>query len=345
MCSLERPALNEANDHTGEQRVSVHHADRDVRIVSPTGVPRAIRIGTNLVRDTTTRLALFAGVAVGLLSLLLPAKYSTKAVVFPQLPTTPGGNLAGLAAQFGLANFAGTLTLSFYDDVISSPTVLDSLLIRHYFALGPDANRSLLSDLGYTSGPLAKRLEKGRKKLSHYIATDDDEAAGLVTLTITASSPTLAVELADSVLGIANRLTAEALVQQASIQREYLEGRLRDARQDLTDRENDLQRFYEENRTYQQSPALVAREARLHREADMSRDLYISVRQQYDQARLSEARNVPSLSFIGVPTLPYKPDWPKPFLNGVLAALAVVSLRLTWRQWRRTRQHSASDLS
>ena len=296
-------------------------------------------------RDTTTRLALIIGLAAGLLSLLLPAKYSSKAVVFPQLPSTPVGNLAGIAAQFGLANFAGTLTLSFYDDVISSSTVLDSLLIRHYVALGSDTNASLLTDLGYTSGPLSKRLEKGRKKLSHYVSTNDDEAAGLVTLTITASSPEFAVELADSVLAIANRLTADALVQQASIQRAYLEARLREARQDLTDRENDLQRFYEENRTYQQSPALVAREARLHREADMSRDLYISVRQQYDQARLSEARNVPSLSFIGVPTLPYKPDWPKPLLNGVLAALAVISLRFTWRQWRRTRHHTESDLS
>jgi len=296
-------------------------------------------------RDTTTRLALIIGLAAGLLSLLLPAKYSSKAVVFPQLPSTPVGNLAGIAAQFGLANFAGTLTLSFYDDVISSSTVLDSLLIRHYVALGSDTNASLLTDLGYTSGPLSKRLEKGRKKLSHYVSTNDDEAAGLVTLTITASSPEFAVELADSVLAIANRLTADALVQQASIQRAYLEARLREARQDLTDRENDLQRFYEENRTYQQSPALVAREARLHREADMSRDLYISVRQQYDQARLSEARNVPSLSFIGVPTLPYKPDWPKPLLNGVLAALAVISLRFPWRQWRRTRHHTESDLS
>jgi hypothetical protein len=311
---------------------------------APSRIPRPILVwASRVVRDRTTRLALVVGVAVGLLSLVLPAKYSSKAVVFPQLPTSPAGNLAGLAAQFGLANFAGTLTLSFYDDVISSPTVLDSLLIRHYFALSPDADATLLSDLGYTSGPLSKRLEKGRKKLSHYISTDDDEAAGLVTLTVTASSPALAVELADSALGIANRLTAKALVQQASIQREYLEGRLRDARQDLTDRENDLQRFYEDNRTYQQSPALVAREARLHREADMSRDLYISVRQQYDQARLSEARNVPSLSFIGAPTLPYKPDWPKPLLNGVLAALAVISLRLTWRQWRRT-HHSESDL-
>jgi len=308
--------------------------------------PVPITVWANRVaRDGTTRLALVVGVAVGLLSLLLPTKYSSNAVVFPQLPTTPVGNLAGLAAQFGLANFAGTLTLSFYDDVISSPTVLDSLLIRHYFALGPDTAATLLSDLGYTSGPLSKRLEKGRKKLSHHISTTDDEAAGLVTLTITASSPELAVELADSALGIANRLTATALVQQASIQRAYLEGRLRDARQDLSDRENDLQRFYEENRTYQQSPALVAREARLHREADMSRDLYVSVRQQYDQARLSEARNVPSLSFIGVPTLPYKPDWPKPLLNGVLAALAVVSLRFSWRQWRRTRQASESDFA
>ncbi len=159
-----------------------------------------------------------------------------------------------------------------------------------------------------------------------------------MTLTITASSPTLAVELADSALAIANRLTARALVQQASIQREYLEGRVRDARQDLTERENELQRFYEENRTYQQSPALVAREARFHREADMSRDLYISVRQQYDQARLSEARNVPSLSFIGVPTVPYKPDSPKPLLNGVLAAVAMISLTLVWRQWRRSKR-------
>ncbi len=107
------------------------YTDREVQMASSSGkrgnVSADVTSAVRFARDPINRLAPVLGVVVGLLSLLLPAKYSTKAVVFPQLPATPIGNLSGIAAQFGLANFAGTLTLSFYDDVISSPTVLDSL--------------------------------------------------------------------------------------------------------------------------------------------------------------------------------------------------------------------------
>jgi len=292
-----------------------------------------------LLRDTITRVAAAAAVLVGLGSLLLPERYQTTVLVFPQVTNAAAGNLASIAAQFGLGNFTGGLSLDFYSQILVSRSVLDSVLLSHYVTLGPKV--TLLDDLGYDDGPMAKRLEKGAKKLGKRLAVNSDESSGLLELTTPGSSPQLAVELADSLISIANRSIASALIVQASYQRQYLEKRLADARQELSDREALLERFYAENRTFQQSPSLIFEETRLKREADLSRDLYGNIRQEYDQARLSEARDVPTLSFVGAPVLPYKPEFPKPLLNAALAALASASVVVAIRLLRRSRQPPA----
>jgi uncharacterized protein involved in exopolysaccharide biosynthesis len=296
----------------------------------------AKRIGLRVWTDFAVRGAFLVAVIVGAGSLLVPPRYTSQSLAFPQVASPQiSSSLTSLAAQFGLANFAGGLTLQFYAEVFSSRVTMDSLLLSRYPALGSDSTATLLNELGYTTGPFAKRLERGAKELRSDINVTPDDASGLLRIDVVASSPTLAVEIADSLLAQSNRIIARALVEQASFQRQYLEGRLAEARRELDAREGDLEHFYTANRTYQQSPALVFRESQLRREADASRDLYLSIRQNYEQARLSEARDVPTVSFVQRPVLPYKKTSPRPLLNAVLAAIAVLSIVLAVRLLRR----------
>jgi uncharacterized protein involved in exopolysaccharide biosynthesis len=284
-------------------------------------------------RGVLIRVAVIASLVVGLVSLLLPKTYTSGAIVFPQVLPSTSGRLASIAAQFGLASFAGGLTLDFYIEVLQSRAVIDSLLVRSYSNL-PIGVHSLLDDLGYTEGPLEKRLEKGAKKMAGLASVSADQAAGTIRLSLTADSPELAVEVAESLLAITNRSVANALIAQATFQRQYLEGRLVSTRAELSKAESALEDFYRQNRTYQQSPDLVFRESRLRRESDLNRDVYMTVRQEYEQARLSEARDVPTLSFVSGPSKPYKKSSPKPVLNAVLAFLAALSTGIGIR-WMR----------
>lgn len=299
--------------------------------------PNVLGVVVRLWRDGAVRAAAAVAVLVGAGSLLLPKRYNSEALAFPQVGSTQyTSSLTSLAAQFGLANFTGGLTLEFYAQVLGSRATMDSLLVRHYIALGGDSGTDLLTALGYATGPIPKRRERAAKQLRSDINVTPDDAAGLLRIDVLASSPTLAVEVADSLLALSNRMIAAALVEQASYQRQYLEGRLAEARQELDAREGELERFYSANRTYQQSPALVFRESQLRREAGASRDIYLSVRQNYEQARLSEAHDVPTISFIQRPILPYKKKTPKPVLNAILAGLAVLSVVLALRMLGRS---------
>lgn len=295
------------------------------------------RAARRLLLDRLTQVSAAAVVVVGVLSIFLPPRYSSSAILFPQTTGTTGGNLATIAAQFGLGNFTGGLTVDFYSQVLQSRTIADSVLLKHYHSLLPDTAATLLSTMGFTSGPLAKRLEKGAKRFEKYFSANADETSGLIDLQTSASSPDLSVELTDTVLAVANRVIERALIDQAADQRKFFEARVAEARQELTDREDALARFYNDNRTYQNSPTLVFEEARLRRESDIAHDLYINIRQQYDQARLSEERNTPTLSLVGSPSVPYKPDSPRPLFDAALGGIAVGSVGIALRMLRRAR--------
>ena len=77
--------------------------------------------------------------------------------------------------------------------------------------------------------------------------------------------------------------------------------RLQEARKELDSAEDALQQFLEDNRTYQDSPRLVVQEARLQRRVDLLQQVYLTLAQSYERARIDEARNTPVINIIDSP--------------------------------------------
>src|SRR5205814_260548 len=111
---------------------------------------------------------------------------------------------------------------------------------------------------------------------------------------------------------------------QAAVERQFIEARLAEVRDEVATAEERLARFLRTNRLFQTSPELGFEHDRLDREVMLRQQLYTSLVQAYEQARIDEVRNTPVIVVVEQPRRPVKPE-----SRGLLVK-ALVSLILTF---------------
>jgi uncharacterized protein involved in exopolysaccharide biosynthesis len=86
---------------------------------------------------------------------------------------------------------------------------------------------------------------------------------------------------------------------------------MQELRDELREVEDRLERFHKQNRVVQ-SPELVFQRDRLSREVGMRQQVYGTMVQAFEQARIDEVRDTPVISRVLEPTLPDRPSGPGP---------------------------------
>jgi uncharacterized protein involved in exopolysaccharide biosynthesis len=128
-----------------------------------------------------------------------------------------------------------------------------------------------------------------------------DPLTGTVHLTTSAPHPGLAEQINRRLLDLAQQFNVERRQTTAGAEREFVEGRLEAALAELSASEADLERFLEENRRYQESPQLTFRHGTLMRRVALRQQVYTSLAEAYEQARIDEARNTPLFTVVDSP--------------------------------------------
>jgi uncharacterized protein involved in exopolysaccharide biosynthesis len=280
------------------------------------------------------------GVLAGVWSFLSARKYSSTASFIVQMRTQQS-NMASVAAQFGfaLANEDPTQSANFYIDLLHSRTVLQVV------AEGPyQINDSLLrrrGDLGAVlnfkvSGNQA-RLEKAMDWLDKHLKTDMSLKTNVVTVSTTAPSPALAQAILVRVLAELNAFNLERRQSQASAERKFVGDRLAATQSDLRAAEDRLLAFQESNRSTD-IPRLRLAESRLNQNVTMLQEVYTTLSQTYEQAKIDEVRDTPVINVIDPPEYPLHPDGRGiirmtllGFMGGGLCCLLVVFIMLPSR--------------
>ena len=112
-----------------------------------------------------------------------------------------------------------------------------------------------------------------------------------------------------------------------TIEQETLPEMVRSLVQQLATREGDLSRRLEaDSKSLRQIPERAITEARLRREATLAENLYASLEQQYEEARLAEASTVPDVRLLDgavEPQRPVKNTAPRLIFLGSLGSLAL----------------------
>jgi len=257
------------------------------------------------------RLLVALPLAVGVITLAIllfrGQRYSADSTLRPQMSESNQSRLAGLAAQFGLQVPGMTLgdPVKLYSELAASRQILTKVLLTTYTIPNRDGGDSLRGTLvDFWDLPAKTSDDINRKalgKLRKRILVSSNREAGLVYIRTVSGSPELSVAINRRLLDLLDESSKQRRQTQASAEREFLQARLKQAGEELEAAETAQKTFLARNRRYQEAPFLQLEFADLQRRVELKSQVYTSLSQSYEQARLDEVRNTPLLVLVDAP--------------------------------------------
>ena len=271
------------------------------------------------------------------ISFLVQPTYTATTSFVPEVRSqgrVPAG-LAGVAGQLGISLGAeASQSPMFYADVAKSREILDRLLLARYAdplaTRDPDDSTTLLSVLRPGGRNGADSLERGAKKLAGLVSVGVDAQTNIVTVKVELPSPDLAAAVANRLVAYVNDFNAQTRQSQARERRKFVEQRVAASEQDLHEAEDALKRFYQANRSWLQAPHLIFEEGQLRRQVALRQELYLTLRREYETARIEEVNDTPVITVIDTAVPPQRKSSPKRRLWAALAFVLTGIFGVFW---------------
>jgi uncharacterized protein involved in exopolysaccharide biosynthesis len=253
----------------------------------------------------------FAAVA-GLLALAMtmrePRRYVADASFRPHSSQDGSARLAGLAAQFGVrvGGASDGEPLQFYVQLLRTRELLRDVAQYTYRVPSPGPGEpprqgNLLQLYEVKGATDEERLQAAVQRLRREVTASADLDAGIVTIGASAPWPELAVQINQRLLNLVNAFNLEKRQTQARAERAFVEQRVEEARAETRTAEAALREFISSNRHYLTSDELRLEYERRRGEVEMRRQVYASLVQAYEEARIEEVRNTPVITVIQGP--------------------------------------------
>ena len=289
-----------------------------------------LALGTTLVRRRwqIVRWMLFGAVAAGLTIIVRPRTYVASASFFSQDTESSRSGLANLAGQIGISIPNGNQSLSpdFYVSLLKSrvvllPIVRDTITVQE---LG--GRRVTVLDLFKITGASPQeREEAGVAQLQRMVSVSVAKSTGIVQFSIATQWRSASLALVTALLDGVNAYNERTRQSQASSERKFVEGRLALAADELRDAENRLASFQKNNRDFGGSPDLTIGRERLQRDLALRQQVFTTLTQSYEEARIREVRDTPVITVFEPPFAPRIPAR-RGLVIGVLLGLIVGTL-------------------
>jgi uncharacterized protein involved in exopolysaccharide biosynthesis len=188
--------------------------------------------------------------------------------------------------------------------------------------------------------------------LAGAVGTSITPKTGSVAVTVMSSSPELAQQITEHLLEELNEFNKRRRQSRAVAERQFLQARMAEADAELKQAELVLTDFYTKNRGFDRSPILRFDEARLAREATRRQQIYASLAQAFEQAKIDEVRDTPVITVIEQPRASRGPSASNrsrrlaiAALLGVFAALGLAGLLEVLRGYERRPMPETAELS
>lgn len=246
--------------------------------------------------------------------------YTATAAFTPRSRSAATPSLSGLAAQLGVAVPTGDQTNSpaFVERLLRSRQILGRVVAARYPLPGAPTRTGTLAEIySIERSDSLTRRDAAIEQLRRNSRTDVDAKSGVLTLHVTSLTPALSAALGNRMIEEVNRFSLESRQSQASTERQFAEQQLGAARAALQQAEDRLRDFEQRNRSYDLSADLRLERERLQRSVIFRQQLYTSLSQNYEQARLDEARDTPSLLVLEPAEQPVHPD-PRGVVKGAV---------------------------
>jgi uncharacterized protein involved in exopolysaccharide biosynthesis len=259
--------------------------------------------------------------------LLAQPVYTATAKLVPTGDDNSISNIQGLASQFGfslpLQSGSSIAFADIYPEIVKSRKLTGILLDRKFNTRKYGQNQTLLTILA-RQNRLEKygadeRFKRAGKILQEDINISKARLTSIITLEVGAFEPDLSAALANAIISESDKLQRQFKTHQVAEKRSFIEGRIKDGKVELETAQEGLKKFRERNRQVQYSPALMLEEERLTTETEVQKGIFITLKQQYELAKIEEVEEGATVQVLDEPVAPYEKSSPKVFLTLFLA--------------------------
>jgi len=220
----------------------------------------------------------------------------------------------------------------FYGDLVRSREILERTLLSRYAdpkgALGDST--TLLRILRVSGANPDDSLAQGVKQLDEMITARVDAQTNVVRIAVGTRYPALSADIANRLVMLINEFNMKKRQSQAGQRRRFSEERVAAADSELRSAEGAIKTFYERNRDWQQSPDLTFTEGRLRRQVSIAQEVYLSLKREYETARIEEVNDTPVITVIDRAVVPQERSQPRPFVWMAAALIVGGLLSLSW---------------
>jgi len=262
-----------------------------------------VRVGTMLVRGRRWLMGLpLVGILAGAaITAIVGTRYEAESVFAPAVEA--GGRasqVAAIAARFGFGtgSLSSGRSLQFYATLARSRSVLSELALSEF----EGASGKLTTLMQLEGAPEARGPDSLRQFFEYLlkqVTVSTDRDAGTVRVLTKATTPELAEAMNRRLLELIAAFNIRARQAEAGAEREFAVERLEEIRTALDSAEDALQQFQQENR--QMGVPQRFEEARLQRRIQIAQQVFVSVAQAVEEARIEEARSTSVIAVVSGP--------------------------------------------
>lgn len=265
------------------------------------------------------------GLAISLAGSLRVTPYYVTVVEFSPRGAT-SGLLAGIAAQYNLSivGVDPSQSIEFYEGLVKSNELLRRVAAREYQvrANGRVVRGTLPSFYKIHARSKDAEIDLAAVELRNHIGASSSHRTGIVTFFLSAPYADLAQQIGNNIVSELDVYNTERRRSQVTQERVFISKRVDESRIALSQAENDLRGFLDVNREYHSSPSLTLEYDRLQREVARRSEIYTSLSEAEERARIEEVRDTPAITVVEPATLPTSPDIGNGVRDTLLGAIA-----------------------
>jgi uncharacterized protein involved in exopolysaccharide biosynthesis len=220
--------------------------------------------------------------------------------------------LPGGAAALGVtlsAYMEFSQSVAFYADLARAMNILRIVAAKDYVTESSTGRRVPLPEaMGIKTKNRKEAIEEAADRLSKDVSYAIGTRTGVVRLAVQSRDPVLAQQLDANILAEVDKWSRQQGHEQAILERKFMEQLVADARAKLSQSEQAEKNFLQSNSLGSTSPELRIEYGRLSRDVMMRQEIYTSLAQTLEQARIEEVRSPTVINVIESADLPVEPQ-------------------------------------
>ena len=238
-----------------------------------------------------------------------PEYISSATILIPENKINSIGGLGGLASQFGVnlpsSEQADLSSPHILPDLLQSRTFGEKLLKKKFYTEKFNKNLSLEKILnnGKANIQKEKMVSNALSELRKMISFNQNPQSSFSTIFVKTNEPEFSKKLAEAILLELELLNRFFKSQTVSEKLSFIENRIESVSDDLDKSEKILKVFNERNRQVN-SPSLKLEQNRLNQDLEIHRSIFLTLKQQYELAKIEEIQESSILQVLDQPQLP-----------------------------------------